>query len=457
MKKLNIAIGVASVGLAAFAAKIPVDFSQELGPVKRLNGMVNTAPIALTLYPEKDMLSATKELEIPCTRFHDASLESPGYDLIDVTRVFPLFHLDPDDERNYNFAATDDMLARCRETGSDIEYRLGESIEHSARQYKVNAPKDFAKWAEICVHIIRHYNEGWANGFRWNIRRWSIWEEPDNPPVLLPGKNAFREKYMPLYEITAKRIKREFPDLLVGGPAGCGVMSGIKLARYCKEHGAPLDFMGWDCYARDPEFLFTGAVDARRFLDELGFTKTENVIAEWHYGPESWEVIRHPEQGPAYGEELNGLESAAYAAAVLQRFQDAPVDQMFFYTGGCNLFGVYDGWRRKRLKWYVFRAFADVARGATRVAAPSKAADGWYCLASKNAEGRGHVFASALRQPGPLQLEVKGGMKPVRVRVIDRLRKLDEATDWTWKPEKGLLTVPRQLGESAVWLVEFAK
>ena len=92
-----------------------------------------------------------------------------------------------------------------------------------------------------------------------------------------------------------------------------------------------------------------------------------------------------------------------------------------------------------------------------RVAAPSKAADGWYCLASKNAEGRGHVFASALRQPGPLQLEVKGGMKPVRVRVIDRLRKLGEATDWMWKPEKGLLTVPRQLGESAIWLVEFAK
>ena len=187
MKKLNIAVGVASVGLAALAAKIPVDFSQELGPVKRLNGMVNTAPIALTLYPEKDMLSATKELEIPCTRFHDASLESPGYDLIDVTRVFPLFHLDPDDERNYNFAATDDMLARCRETGSDIEYRLGESIEHSARQYKVHAPKDFAKWAEICVHIIRHYNEGWANGFRWNIRRWSIWEEPDTNPMLLTG------------------------------------------------------------------------------------------------------------------------------------------------------------------------------------------------------------------------------------------------------------------------------
>ncbi|MBI4578450.1 MAG: hypothetical protein HY718_02035 [Planctomycetes bacterium] len=39
--------------------------------------------------------------------------------------------------------------------------------------------KDFAKWAKICVNIIRHYNEGWADGFHYNIRYWEIWNEPN--------------------------------------------------------------------------------------------------------------------------------------------------------------------------------------------------------------------------------------------------------------------------------------
>ncbi len=27
-------------------------------------------------------------------------------------------------------------------------------------------PKDFKKWAVICEHIIRHYDENWANGYQ---------------------------------------------------------------------------------------------------------------------------------------------------------------------------------------------------------------------------------------------------------------------------------------------------
>ena len=25
-------------------------------------------------------------------------------------------------------------------------------------------PKDYAKWARICEHVVRHYNEGWGWG-----------------------------------------------------------------------------------------------------------------------------------------------------------------------------------------------------------------------------------------------------------------------------------------------------
>lgn len=39
-------------------------------------------------------------------------------------------------------------------------------------------PRDHDQWADICIHIIRHYNEGWANGFHLNLDYWHIWEEP---------------------------------------------------------------------------------------------------------------------------------------------------------------------------------------------------------------------------------------------------------------------------------------
>jgi len=41
-------------------------------------------------------------------------------------------------------------------------------------------PKDFNKWARICVNIIRHYNDGWAGGYHWGIKYWEVWNEPDN-------------------------------------------------------------------------------------------------------------------------------------------------------------------------------------------------------------------------------------------------------------------------------------
>ena len=43
-----------------------------------------------------------------------------------------------------------------------------------------NPPKDYAKWARICEHIITHYTEGWADGFNYKITYWEIWNEPEN-------------------------------------------------------------------------------------------------------------------------------------------------------------------------------------------------------------------------------------------------------------------------------------
>jgi hypothetical protein len=78
-----------------------------------------------------------------------------------------------------DFAATDDYISAIVKVGSPILYRLGESIEHTQRKYRVYPPKDFAKWADVCCSIIKHYNEEWAGGSRYDIRYWEIWNEPN--------------------------------------------------------------------------------------------------------------------------------------------------------------------------------------------------------------------------------------------------------------------------------------
>ena len=139
---------------------VTVDFAKPAGRIKPLNGVCN-GPYA---YGENAKLEGYHaEAAFPFTRLHD--VHWPYSDAVDVSTIFPIFAADPDDPQNYTFAKTDDYLAAIVKNRSQIVYRLGESIEPWTR-YHNHPPKDFAKWARICVNIIRHYNEGWAGGFR---------------------------------------------------------------------------------------------------------------------------------------------------------------------------------------------------------------------------------------------------------------------------------------------------
>ena len=101
------------------------------------------------------------------------------------------------DPASYDFAFTDAYLKPVAEAGTEVFYRLGVTIENfwTIKAYRIDPPKDFGKWARICEHIIRHYNEGWADGFRWNLRYWEVWCEPENPPLWQGTREQFFELY----------------------------------------------------------------------------------------------------------------------------------------------------------------------------------------------------------------------------------------------------------------------
>ncbi len=192
------------------------------------------------------------EAGFPVARLHDVRWPSP--DACDVSTIFPLAHLDPDDPKNYLFAKTDDYLAAILAAKSKIVYRLGQSIEPWSK-YHTHPPRDMDRFARVCVNIIRHYNDGWADGFHHGITHWEIWNEPDMKlPLMWLGS---QEDYFRLYETVARAIKAHDPKLKVGGPALTSMSSdwARPFVAHCRDRKLPLDFFSFHVYSAKPQVL----------------------------------------------------------------------------------------------------------------------------------------------------------------------------------------------------------
>ena len=452
---------------AAAATELTVDFSRTNGVIRPLHG-VNLGPLCYR--GMVDLSAYHRELDLPLTRLHDVVWVN--YDAVDISTIFRDPRNDPTRAENYEFAATDDYIAAIVKTGSPILYRLGESIEHTPRKYRVHPPPDFAKWAEVCCAIIRHYNEGWAGGFRHDIRYWEIWNEPENQPAMWTGTD---EQYFQLYEVTARAIKARWPDLKVGGPSlgytgefkGDQFQAGdflLRFLRHCREQQVPLDFFSWHRYAGEPSDYARRARALRRLLDEHGFAKTESHFNEWNFLPdEDWRPMMKEGQGlmrERWSAEMRGPRGAAFAAWALMSLQDAPVDMANFYTAEIQMFGMFNFNGVPQKTFHAFKAFRALLETPLRVETPPCDAGQVAACAGLNSETtRAAVLLS--------NFNTAGGAFEVRVRelpwktptgfelhLVDAQRDLELARRGTLGAD-GRLTLP-ELKAPAVALLKLS-
>lgn len=362
---LLIVLGIQAVAMGAAAEReLRVDCSKVIGQIRPLHGG-NGGPLndgELT-----DLSAQMRELGIPFLRLHDCHWPNP--DVVDIHAIFPNLEADPALPRSYDFRRTDDYIAATLGTGAKIVYRLGESIEHTKKKYRVNPPADPDRWAQICLGIVRHYNEGWGDGSRHNITYWEIWNEPENRPAMWTGTD---EQFLRLYEATAKAIKTKFPALKVGGPSlgyTGKIADGrfkpsefmVKFLEHCRKTGAPVDFFSWHLYTNNPAECLIRARGIRDALDKHGFTKTELHFNEWNYLPDNqWTGMGKEGQGvirERFYERIGSAEGAAFAACVLMNLQDSPVDVANYYTADNGGFGLFTRNAAPRKAFYAFKAF----------------------------------------------------------------------------------------------------
>ena len=307
-----------------------------------------------------------RPLNLKAARTHDWALANPGQRVCDLHFIFPLLHADTADARNYFFGPTDEIFEMTIEDlDMDILYRMGTSIEsvnkrrnsktRPARYYNSVEPADWEQFAKAQAQIIRHYTEGWANGFKWGerMRYWELWNEPNDTPggswIRADGdrdKAANDERFWEFAVHVLTRLKKQFPALKFGAPATCGYdepfLRGF-LAK-CKAAGYRPDFISWHTYTDRPEKLLAEPQQARKLVDEFGFRETELFIDEWHYvpGDDCWGWFGGPPEvfskllSPKDG--LKSIDAAVFALQVVAGLQSTVLDQSYYY--GCS----HDDW-----------------------------------------------------------------------------------------------------------------
>ena len=317
-----------------------VDFAQGCGAVKPMHA-VNNGPVYKFAEDQRiTNIDSYRAAGIPYARTHDAAFYSTygGEHTVDIHAIFPDFDADPNDPASYDFVLTDEYLKVIEFAGTKTFYRLGSKIEHWKKKYGTLPPKDFRKWAVICEHIIRHYNEGWADGFHLDIEYWEIWNEPDLDPDDSPHKRCWggtKAQFFEFYDVAARHLKKCFPHLKIGGPAIAGNLEWAD--EFLAQLKAPLDFFSWHIYAAAPEKVVARAEKVRAMLDQYGFRNTASILNEWNYvrgwTGDDWLYTLRMEKS---------LKGAAFIAATMSECQKSSVDLLMYYDARpCGMNGMF--------------------------------------------------------------------------------------------------------------------
>ena len=343
-------------GQGVTARRISVDFDKKCGKLKPYHA-VSAGPRTGGVNLSRDLSREFSEIGIPLVRLHDLEYPYGSNQFVDIHCIFPDFSKDPEDPESYNFAPTDAYVRAIRECGADVILRLGESTDPFPKKLYTKAPDDLQKWASICEHIVMHYNEGFAGGFKMNLKQLEILGGADDPRVF----SGSPEEFFELYRVVANRLKERFPRIKVGGYGSGGFYSFNRLnsteeqksfvpylrafLRYISspETSAPLDFLTWYSYPTTPEELALHARYARSILEECGHKRTKSYLVGFNTHTYLTDDIT---EKPSYAAELaSDIISLSRSDVDLAILADSPLaashGKIFLSGGGAENCPVY--------------------------------------------------------------------------------------------------------------------
>jgi hypothetical protein len=313
--------------------RITVFPEQPLGPIRDLHG-VGGGPV--TNHFVYDATEDFREAGIPFGRTHDIEYPFGAGEFVDIHCIFKDFNKDENDPASYNFTFTDEYLKAMLNAGTKPFYRLGSTIEHQPIKLYVHPPEDYAKWGRICSHIISHYNDGWADGFHMGIEYWEIWNEPDIVPMCWTGTG---EEFIEFYAAAATVIKRDHPDVKVGGCAFAMPQGGLaeQWLAAVRDRGLPMDFFSWHLYPHDPRQVAELSAEVDALLAKYGFGDVESIFDEWNY------VCRWDEKLQRCYDLHREAFECAFMTGVMSVMQASRISKAMYYDVQMCMNGSWNG------------------------------------------------------------------------------------------------------------------
>lgn len=442
--------------------KIKVDLTTEVGKIKPMHGVGQPPAVAHIM----DHLIYLKEAGIPYSRLHDVGGVYAQNRYVDIPNIFRDFNADENDPASYDFAFTDLLIEALMKNDCPPVYRLGVTIENACmiKSYRIDPPADYNKWARICEHIIRHYNEGWADGYRYGIRYWEIWNEPDNSDLKEHNQmwTGSMEDYFKLYDVTSKHLKKCFGDSIsVGGFASCGFYAAVKnpgkyglvgrsdipedkrevyfdtffheFFKYIKANNCPIDFFSWHSYAsvENTEIM---ADYVELCLKKYGYENLETHLNEWNNANER-----------VY---MGTVTAAARYAAMMCAQQNKKTAVMNFYDARIGISqygGLFNPITFKPFPaYYSFVAFNELYKLGTQVKCDVGCGE-LYAIAAS--DGKNCALYIANQSESDFEVSVDG-MDIGKAFVIDSTHTYEEV---------GLTKESITVKKDSVWLIKFCQ
>lgn len=426
---------------------IRVDFDHVVGDMRPVHNIGRM--------PEYEVNS---EVNRHFTEANMTSCRTHDINCTDIHRIFPDFSADVNDESSYHFAESDKVLASIVDTGMEPFFRLGISYSNPVADHDhLVPPADYDKWSQICEHIILHYNEGWADGFRYNIRYWEIWNEPENSDDV--SDNHFwigtDEEFFRLYDTAAKYLKGKFPALKIGGYGACGFYALTKtnvinngatprnqyfvtyfqnFLAYIQEHQSPMDFFSWHSYTTtEKNARYIDYV--RENLAKAGYGDAEIICDEWNYNPTENDKL----------DRRNG----ANQTSMLIMFQNEGLDLAHYYNGDDDATlwsGLFMNGRQPSPAYYGFWAFGQMYRlGHQAEIKNLRLADDLYALAAAGEDGQALLIAN-VSEKRDRKLKIDAGDY-----TVDKCMTVNEACEWVEVP------LPDRIESGSMLYVTFKK
>lgn len=417
-------------------ATVKVDFSIPTGEIKPVHGMCN-GPLSF----EANIMPLYKEIGVPYVRF-DKTDSCISKQAIDISRIFSNMDADADDPASYNFEQSDKYIAAAYNSGARVIYRLGESV--SEGEFKL--PDDVNKWISICVHIIRHYNEYWNNGFAYGIKYFEILCCSDM------GVNIYNGDVNILFDFYSQvvnGIRLYCNDISVGGMGFSGYGDITRsFIKYCSKNKLPLDFLSFGAFVKNPEDITSDINKLTVLLYNSGYSSCEIFVNEWGYlhpnenNIDPWIYIRNKDgqyssECRDIFESQKSITGAAFDAAFMLKLNSENLVYAACHYDGqpsCSRWcDICDRYGNKSKSFYSFKTYGQLYRAKNSVMCVSEQQRGMlhsgvYAAAALSDRNEGYVMIASF--DGCTMVDLRLNMIPdsaytAEIYMVDGVKNLE--------------------------------